>query len=336
MRTFLIFICFLLVSGHVLAQNVGIGTVNPTENLHLNGTFRLQDGSQQPGYVLTSDANGVASWQPAPNSAGVVGDVNAAGAVTYGAISATKTGVGTYEITFPTPFSNPPVVTLTPFRAALGGACAVTPCGTAPAQSTYCAPPYTDPCSTFISGIGTITYKIDAVTTSGGITNISDLSSTCSPSSYRQSVQTVQINPGGSFDMSVGVTSNSFYDTDGGFVHVFIDWNQDGDYDDAGEFVYDSGTPAFNHNFTVTAPCSAVCGTTRMRVRYDNNDNWDPTPGPGACVTYRLGETHDYNVEINSPITTAPGFCNVTGKTTTSATVECYDVGGNLQDAAFG
>jgi len=43
--------------------NVGIGTTAPTARLHVNGSFRLVNGTQQNGYVLTSDANGIASWQ---------------------------------------------------------------------------------------------------------------------------------------------------------------------------------------------------------------------------------------------------------------------------------
>ena len=42
---------------------VGIATENPTDTLHVNGSFRLQDGTEQNGYVLTSDANGVGTWQ---------------------------------------------------------------------------------------------------------------------------------------------------------------------------------------------------------------------------------------------------------------------------------
>jgi hypothetical protein len=44
---------------------VGIGTASPTTNLHVAGTFRLVDGNQSNGKVLTSDANGVATWQTA-------------------------------------------------------------------------------------------------------------------------------------------------------------------------------------------------------------------------------------------------------------------------------
>jgi hypothetical protein len=44
---------------------VGIGTASPTTNLDVVGTFRLVDGNQSNGKVLTSDANGVATWQAA-------------------------------------------------------------------------------------------------------------------------------------------------------------------------------------------------------------------------------------------------------------------------------
>jgi len=43
--------------------NVGIGTTTPTAKLHVNGTFRLVDGTEGAGKVLTSDASGNASWQ---------------------------------------------------------------------------------------------------------------------------------------------------------------------------------------------------------------------------------------------------------------------------------
>lgn len=46
---------------------VGIGTSNPGTTLDVNGTFAVRDGSQGLGKVLTSDANGVASWK-APES----------------------------------------------------------------------------------------------------------------------------------------------------------------------------------------------------------------------------------------------------------------------------
>ncbi|MCP4089671.1 MAG: hypothetical protein GY746_07740, partial [Gammaproteobacteria bacterium] len=45
------------------AANVGIGTSAPAAKLHVVGDVKIEDGTQSDGYVLTSDANGLASWQ---------------------------------------------------------------------------------------------------------------------------------------------------------------------------------------------------------------------------------------------------------------------------------
>lgn len=45
------------------AQNVGVNVDNPTATLDVDGNFRLTDGTQGNGKVLTSDINGFASWQ---------------------------------------------------------------------------------------------------------------------------------------------------------------------------------------------------------------------------------------------------------------------------------
>ncbi len=48
------------------AGNVGIGTNTPSTKLHIAGDFKLVDGTQGAGKILTSDANGKASWQNIP------------------------------------------------------------------------------------------------------------------------------------------------------------------------------------------------------------------------------------------------------------------------------
>ncbi|WP_415325852.1 hypothetical protein [Chryseobacterium sp. MMS23-Vi53] len=48
---------------------VGIGTVTPQNTLDVRGSFRLVNGSEGANKILTSDANGVATWQtPAANT----------------------------------------------------------------------------------------------------------------------------------------------------------------------------------------------------------------------------------------------------------------------------
>jgi len=43
--------------------NVGIGTTNPTAKLEVAGNIKIADGTQGSNKVLTSDANGLASWK---------------------------------------------------------------------------------------------------------------------------------------------------------------------------------------------------------------------------------------------------------------------------------
>jgi hypothetical protein len=63
----------------VASGYTGINTSSPTTNFHVFGQSRFQDGTQGVGKVLTSDANGVASWQNA-GITNVVGNLSAIGA----------------------------------------------------------------------------------------------------------------------------------------------------------------------------------------------------------------------------------------------------------------
>ena len=51
----------------IKADKVGINNINPSANFDIVGNMALVDGNQGDGKVLTSDANGVASWQAIPN-----------------------------------------------------------------------------------------------------------------------------------------------------------------------------------------------------------------------------------------------------------------------------
>lgn len=43
--------------------NVGVGTIAPTSSLTVNGSFRINDGSQAQDYILVSDADGIGTWR---------------------------------------------------------------------------------------------------------------------------------------------------------------------------------------------------------------------------------------------------------------------------------
>ena len=46
-----------------ISNNVGIGTTTPDTTFHVVGNIKIEDGNEGTGKVLTSDANGVATWQ---------------------------------------------------------------------------------------------------------------------------------------------------------------------------------------------------------------------------------------------------------------------------------
>jgi len=74
---------------------------------------------------------------------------------------------------------------------------------------------------------------------------------------------------------------------------VWIDYNQDGDFGDAGEQVFTkakSQTTPVVGTFTVSS--SALTGTTRMRVSMKYNGI------PTECETFDYGEVEDYTVDI--------------------------------------
>jgi hypothetical protein len=52
--------------------NIGIGNSNPQAKLDVSGSIKIADGTQGSGKVLTSDANGLATWQT-PTGGGNVG-----------------------------------------------------------------------------------------------------------------------------------------------------------------------------------------------------------------------------------------------------------------------
>ncbi len=50
----------MIVAGN---GNVGIGTLTPDAKLEIAGQIKITGGSPGAGKVLTSDANGLATWQ---------------------------------------------------------------------------------------------------------------------------------------------------------------------------------------------------------------------------------------------------------------------------------
>ncbi|SEP76067.1 Por secretion system C-terminal sorting domain-containing protein [Hyunsoonleella jejuensis] len=90
---------------------------------------------------------------------------------------------------------------------------------------------------------------------------------------------------------------------------VWIDYNRDGDFEDAGEQVFtQSPTNASSVSGSFTVPASAVENSTRMRVSMQYNAI------PTSCQTFQFGEVEDYTIivegagpDVTPPVITLNG-----------------------------
>jgi PKD repeat protein len=147
---------------------------------------------------------------------------------------------------------------------------------------TYCTPTIASPYNNWI---------VDFVTT-GGITNIDNPTDNTVYTDY-SATQIVTAVQGTSIDFQ----ANAYSGGSSTYARVWVDWNQDGDFDDAGEMVYDltSGGGSYVFSGTIEVPITAAVGTTRMRIRSD----WYSATGSGyelptPCGTTGWGEAEDY------------------------------------------
>lgn len=98
------------------------------------------------------------------------------------------------------------------------------------------------------------------------------------------------------FSVQIGTCGGNFNNA----VRIFIDWNNDTDFQDAGETAYTSAASTngpHTENGTITVPGNAVLGNVRMRVV--NVETATPTTITD-CGTYTWGETEDYLINITA------------------------------------
>lgn len=152
-------------------------------------------------------------------------------------------------------------------------------------QSCSCSPTYTNLCSSgdYINNFSFNTLSKQNSGCNGNANNyILDTSVTTS----------VVIGNSYSISMQSGATYAQ------GFG-VWIDYNQNGLFSDAGEFVYASpGFAITAFTGTVNIPGGALPGTTILRVRCNWNDTVLSTE---SCTNFSYGETEDYRITITAP-----------------------------------
>lgn len=95
--------------------------------------------------------------------------------------------------------------------------------------------------------------------------------------------------------------------TGAGVLNAWIDYNQDGDFDDPGEQIFtDENLSAGSNSISFTPDITLLHGTTYARFRFGSQTGLGPT---GSATD---GEVEDYEVNIASPVTDI-NACAVTG-----------------------
>ena len=218
-------------------------------------------------------------WQSAPTSGGTWTNIAGATAATY---TATVTANTWYRCIVTcganAGTSNPSGVTL-----------------------SYCA----------ASGTGGNSYITNFVT-SGGVTNISNASG-FTAGGYANYSPTVSCSQAA----GLGLNFTLNYISDPG-TKIFIDWNNDLDFNDVGENVYSSNAYVLSTVAgTITVPVGQALGNYRMRIVVD----WNLT-APIACPVSINGETEDYTFTVSAPpACIAPTALTSSAITSTSATI---------------
>ena len=152
-------------------------------------------------------------------------------------------------------------------------------------------------------GVGNDAYEWIGNVTLGTLNNTSDAGTDAIGYSDFTNLSATDLTQGSTNSISITpVWASSAYNE---AFAVYIDFNQDYDFDDPDELVFTAGpntdAPQLGN---ITIPLGAITGTTRMRVMMD-----DVNAVAGPCVNIDYGEVEDYTVNIVAltPLTEGPG-----------------------------
>ncbi|MCP5108940.1 MAG: PKD domain-containing protein [bacterium] len=141
-----------------------------------------------------------------------------------------------------------------------------------------------------------------------GNVTVADLDNTSGGSNYTDFTSlTANLTAGASANVSLTPVFPSTTYTE--YWKIWIDYNIDGDFEDAGEEVFsDVSTTTVTGSFTVPAGAE---GITRMRVSM----KWNAAPTP--CEAFSYGEVEDYTVNISGGTPPDPPVADFSGTPTT-------------------
>jgi len=148
------------------------------------------------------------------------------------------------------------------------------------------------------------------------IGDIDNATSTSTATHSDYTAMSTSIEQGDSEDITVQIDTDGHYSL---FATVWIDWNQDGDFDDTDEshnvgYAHNGDENTIDSPYSIVAPVDAVVGSTRMRIAskwvgsanefhdgdYDPNDPEEHRPSFDPCETGLDGEVEDYTITVTA------------------------------------
>lgn len=194
-------------------------------------------------------------------------------------------------------------------------------CGDSTTSSIWSFTTATTPCASCTPSSSSNSTYINNFSTTLGIGNITNNGTgyATSPNGYRDYTATKIVSQYNSSSVTVAFTL-----TTGGSagVNIWVDWNDDGDFVDAGERVITSAgyITSGNYNGTFAVPATAAFGNHRMRIVADY---W--ASNPSSCTIDSFGpegEAEDYTLTVIPQFCTAnPSAIAINVTTNTTATV---------------
>lgn len=160
------------------------------------------------------------------------------------------------------------------------------------------------PFSLIVTGVGGNAYcsstpasSSDSKITNFELSNINNSPSTTCTTYSDYTAQTIDLERTKTYNLSLSAGTCGAHQNK--IAKVFVDWNSDGDFEDAGELAATSPVLAANGTFTssITVPSDVVANTyARLRVVLSETTiAADVLP----CGTYAKGETQDYRVKFS-------------------------------------
>ena len=169
------------------------------------------------------------------------------------------------------------------------------------------------------TGGGVVTYCASASTSNATdwikAVTVSSFSNTSLASLYSDFTgMTIGLVPGSANSVALTPSNN----TQREYWKIWIDFNKDGDFLDAGEQVFAASNKRGVVTGTINIPSTAL-GQTRMRVSMKNGGS------PGPCDTFANGEVEDYTVSFSAPAAPVANLSE-SSKTATAAVTRTQNI----------